>query len=100
MTLAVTFLKSLLADGPVAAEQVGKTAIGAGYSSITIERAKKKADIKAHKLGMKQGWVWSLPPEDHQKLPKNVTQLSEGLQANVMAFGKTEPYPTDDLEIF
>lgn len=97
---AVSFLKSLLSDGPVAVGQIRDDAKGAGYSWPTIERAKKKARIEADKLGMKQGWVWSLPPEDHQNSPKTITQLSEGLRAKVMAFGKTEPYPTDDLEIF
>ena len=97
---AVTFLKALLAYGPVAVRLIKEDARGAGYSWITIERAKKKAGIEAQKLGMKAGWVWCLPAEDRQTLPKIVTHLSEGLQANVMAFGKTEPYPTDDLEIF
>lgn len=97
---AVKFLKALLADGPVAVRLIKENARGARYSWITIERAKKKAGIKAQKLGMKVGWVWCLPAEDRQTLPKIVTHLSEGLQANVMAFGKTEPYPTDDLEIF
>lgn len=97
---AVTFLKALLAYGPVAVRLIKEDARGARYSWITIERAKKKAGIEAQKLGMKAGWVWCLPAEDRQTLPKIVTHLSEGLQANVMAFGKTEPYPTDDLEIF
>ena len=84
----------------MAVRLIKEDARGARYSWITIERAKKKAGIKAQKLGMKVGWVWCLPAEDRQTLPKIVTHLSEGLQANVMAFGKTEPYPTDDLEIF
>lgn len=104
---AVTFLESLLADGPVAVRSIKEDARGAGYSWITIERAKKKAGIEAQKLGMKEGWVWCLPAEDRQILPKNVTQLNEGLRANMTVFGKTEPHPTepksptdDDVEVF
>jgi putative DNA primase/helicase len=104
---AVSFLESLLADGPVAVRSIKEDARGAGYSWITIERAKKKAGIEAQKLGMKEGWVWCLPAEDRQILPKNVTQLNEGLRVNMTVFGKTEPYPTepksptdDDVEVF
>lgn len=103
---AVAFLESLLSDGPVAVRSIKEDARGAGYSWITIERAKKKAGIEAQKLGMKDGWVWALPPEDRQIIPKTLTQLSDDLQGKVMAFGQTAPYLTgprsrdDDVEVF
>lgn len=59
---AKLFLTSLLADGPLSVRNVRADAVGAGYSWRTIERAKKDAGIEARKLGLKDGWVWALPP--------------------------------------
>jgi putative DNA primase/helicase len=59
---AKLFLTSLLADGPLPVRGIKADAVGAGYSWRTIERAKKDAGIEARKLGLKDGWVWALPP--------------------------------------
>ena len=59
---AKLFLMSLLADGPLPVRGIKADAVGAGYSWRTIERAKKDAGIEARKLGLKDGWVWALPP--------------------------------------
>lgn len=59
---AKLFLTSLLSDGPVSVRRIKADANGAGYSWRTIERAKRDAGIEARKLGLKDGWVWALPP--------------------------------------
>ena len=59
---AKQFLTSLLSDGPLPVRGIKADAVGAGYSWRTIERAKKDAGIEARKLGLKEGWVWALPP--------------------------------------
>jgi putative DNA primase/helicase len=56
------FLTSMLADGPTPVRRIKADAIGAGYAWRTIERAKRDAGIEARKLGLKDGWVWALPP--------------------------------------
>ena len=58
---AKKFLMSVLADGPVTVRRIKADATGAGYSWRTIERAKRDAGIEARKLGLKDGWVWTLP---------------------------------------
>lgn len=58
---AMDFLRELLADGPLASRQVRSDAEGAGHSWATIRVAQKRLGIKAHKLGMRGGWMWALP---------------------------------------
>src|SRR5262245_21562558 len=58
---AETFLRELLADGPVPAKQVRADADAVGLAWATIRRAKERIGIKPHKAGMDTGWVWSLP---------------------------------------
>ena len=104
---AVMFLESLLSDGPVAVRTIKTDAMGAGHAWRTIERAKKKAGVIAQKAGLKEGWFWTLNPEDRQRPPNIATQNSGDLRVNVAVFGKPEPYPTepkapdaDDVEVF
>ena len=104
---AVMFLESLLSDGPVAVKTIKADAMGAGHAWRTIERAKKKAGLIAQKAGLKEGWFWTLNPEDRQRPPNIATQNSGDLRVNVAVFGKPEPYPTepkapdaDDVEVF
>lgn len=59
---AKAFLIALLSERPVSVKSIKQDAIGAGYSWRTIERAKKDAGIEARKMGLKDGWVWALPP--------------------------------------
>lgn len=73
---AENFLCDLLAAGPMPAKRIKADADGAGYSWITIKRAKKAAGIEARREGFGTGsvWVWELPAkgikkheEDHTK---------------------------------
>ncbi len=60
---AKLFLRGILADGPLSVRIIKADSTGAGYAWRTIERAKKDAGVEARKLGLKDGWVWALPPE-------------------------------------
>lgn len=104
---AMSFLKSLLVDGPVPVSQIKKDAAGAGYAWRTIERAKKRAGIEAQKVGMNAGWVWALKAEVRQSSTKAATQNDGCLQNNVAVFEANGPSKvqsvgpaTDDVEVF
>lgn len=58
---AATFLRDLLAYGPVAAKDIYKEAESAGYSRDTMKRTKSRIGAEAIKQGMQGGWVWRLP---------------------------------------
>jgi hypothetical protein len=64
---AKQFLTNLLAEGPVSSKQIKADAEGAGFSWRTIQRAQKALDIDACKGGMKEGWLWMLPPKSAKK---------------------------------
>ena len=59
---AVEFLKSFLADGPVAATEVRRNAKSAGLSKRTIDRAKKLVAVRARRDGFGKGstWLWEI----------------------------------------
>ncbi len=104
---AMEFLKSLLAEGPLAVAKIRKDASGAGYAWRSIERAKKKAGIEARKTGMNAGWVWALTDEARQSDKKSATLEDGCLQTNLAAFAKVESlqqHPEgssdSDMEVF
>jgi len=51
----------------VSSKQIRVDAEGAGFAWRTIQRAKKALDIDAYKGGMKEGWLWMLPPKSAKK---------------------------------
>jgi putative DNA primase/helicase len=61
---AEEFLLDLLAYGPVAAAKVQEQARAAGHAFATVKRAKAQMGVTARKLGMADGWAWSLPEGD------------------------------------
>ena len=77
---AKVFLTNLLTDGPVSSRQIRADAEGAGFAWRTIQRAQKALDIDAYKGGMKEGWLWILPP-------KNANMDEERQEKNVAHFG-------------
>jgi putative DNA primase/helicase len=77
---AKQFLTNLLADGPVSSKQIKADAEGAGFSWRTIQRAQKVLNIDAYKGGMKEGWLWMLPP-------KSAKKGEERQEKNVALFG-------------
>lgn len=64
---AEDYLRDILADGPMAAQEIMEIANQEGITIRTLKRAKKKLQIKAERLG-KEGerggghWCWALPP--------------------------------------
>ncbi|TSE26908.1 AAA domain protein [Tepidimonas sediminis] len=70
---AASFLRSLLADGPMPQRQVMVEASGAGYSEATIRRAKRMLGVEAARSGFGRSgtWVWALPAAiDDRESPK------------------------------
>jgi len=58
---AASWLRELLADGPVEAGEIRRAARDNGIAERTLWRAKKAAGIEALKTGFSKGWVWALP---------------------------------------
>jgi hypothetical protein len=60
---ARTFLRELLADGPLAVRKVFEEARKAGISEITLRRAKAREGVGTKKAGFHDGahWLWSIP---------------------------------------
>lgn len=65
---AIQFLKEVLANGPVPVKEVKASARSADISEPTLQRAKRKLGVVAHKVGghfgdgQEQRWDWELPP--------------------------------------
>ena len=68
---AVEFLRDLLADGPVASNDVKRQSREAGISERTLWRAKSQIGVIATKQGMEGGWTWELPKsaKDARSMP-------------------------------
>lgn len=58
---AVDFLIDLLAGGPVPSKRCQSEARDAGVAKRTLERAKKKLNVKSRKSTLAGGWEWWLP---------------------------------------
>jgi putative DNA primase/helicase len=84
---AETFLRNLLADAPMLAEEVKAAAREAGSRWATIRRAKEALGIVAVKRSMEGGWWWALPPDP----PEDAHPAHEDVQRETMStFGKNE----------
>lgn len=58
---AKDFLRDLLTDGAVSANEVKKHAKAAGIADRTLFRAKTDLAVKVEKTGFRDGWTWALP---------------------------------------
>lgn len=58
---AQAFLLEILSSGGRIASEVFEEAKGMGYSKSSIQRAAGNLKIVRRKMGMKDGWMWSLP---------------------------------------
>ncbi len=67
---AASWLRDLLADGPLPARQIQRDARDYGLTEKQVRRAREKLGIRPHKAGVRDGWTWALPPEDAPKVPK------------------------------
>jgi putative DNA primase/helicase len=80
---AKDFLVRLLADGPLPTKRIKREADEAGHTERTLKRAKAALGVKAHKAGMKDPWLWHLPPEGGQETPKGATTKARTPSAEV-----------------
>ena len=71
------WLRAILVDGPVAADEAIKRARADGIAKRTLDRASKELGIAKNKAAMTDGWWWSLPPK--------VTKVAEDSQVSTMA---------------
>jgi putative DNA primase/helicase len=55
------FLRCLLEPGPMRAADVFRDAKAHGYSERQMQRARSAIGARVDKLGMREGWEWSLP---------------------------------------
>jgi hypothetical protein len=61
----MTFLRGLLADGPVASKQVMADAKANGIAQRTLWRAKTELGVIAERAkGQTGAWYWMLPPAE------------------------------------
>jgi hypothetical protein len=63
---AMDFLQDILCTGPVSCKHINAGAKANGIKDRTLDRAKKRLGILTRKTGMKDGWIWELPPEERQ----------------------------------
>lgn len=70
---AKEFLLAELANGSVGAKSIKISSEHAGHAWRTIRRAKDALGVIAEKVGLKEGWRWSLPPK-MSKLPEDAQQ--------------------------
>lgn len=96
LTDAKQFLVDLLASSSMSVTSIKKEVDLAGFSWVTIRRAKKALGIKAKKCSMKGGWEWQMPVKEVStgEAAKNMKVLrnSEDAQLKEMSiFRKIEP---------
>ncbi len=58
---AATWLRELLADGPMAVTDVRRQAEDAGFNWRTVQRAKTDLHIRSHRDQVPGAWQWRLP---------------------------------------
>lgn len=89
---AESYLRDLLATGPVKSKQVKADSNDAGFAWVTIRRAQKKLGVEAYRDGegiaSKSAWFWRLPLGSSftnmlMKSPNTLTVKSEHLSKNV-----------------
>jgi len=73
---ADAWLARLLSAGPVKVREIQTAAKSAGISMRTVERAKKRLGVKAAKLDMRTGWIWTLPDKDRHKATAQSEQVT------------------------
>lgn len=67
---AAEFLREFLADGAKPVVELWETAKANGIGKPSLKRAKKKLGIIARKMGMADGWEWTLPPDESKPGPE------------------------------
>jgi len=60
---AGTWLECVLANGPKPAAQVEEQALAAGFSLITLRRARRELEVETYRTGFGTTWLWRLAGE-------------------------------------
>jgi hypothetical protein len=90
---AADFLRDLLADGPVAAQEAEQHGKDAGISSRTLRRARSQLGVKLTKAGYQGRWEWSLkdghvnPLESWPPFKNEFSQVKDGHLATLSKNG-------------
>jgi len=80
---AAAWLRELLAAGPVPVSQVRRKALDAGFSWVTVKRAKAVAAVEHYSTGRRAAWEWRLagacaPPDSNVDHPVEVIHIRKG----------------------
>jgi putative DNA primase/helicase len=98
-TEAEDFLRDKLSAGPVPAKEAEEHARALLIAPRTLKRARKKLGVISEKTGLKEGWIWHLPPEGHsttnrhsapeggQDTPKGANKSNGPLRHGLAPFG-------------
>jgi len=70
---AADWLREVLRDGPRLVKELEHEAREAGFTIITVRRAKSRIGVKSEKSGFGGAWQWILPP-DSTKSPKDIIE--------------------------
>jgi putative DNA primase/helicase len=90
---AEEFLQDKLCQGAAPAKDCEEDARALGIAPRTLRRARKKLGVIAEKAGLKEGWIWRLPPEGGQETPKAAIKNSWPSSANLAPFGGARANP-------
>jgi putative DNA primase/helicase len=66
--VAETWLREILANGPVLVRRIDSEAKEAGLSWTTVRRAGEGLGIITQKTGYEGGWAWRLPDEPGEEI--------------------------------
>jgi hypothetical protein len=99
---AATFLRELLADGPIATKDVRRHADDAGYAWRTVQRAMHRAGVESRRGGFGQPATWGLAASRATVAPVTPHSGSGANGANgVMAqMDGAETTPAGEVEAF
>lgn len=96
---AKAFLEEVLLDGAVDAMEIQRQAKQAGIADKTLRRAKKVMSIISKKAEFKGGWLWALPSEDGQKMPKVVIKKNGHIGGNLATFANSQPPEGEEFNL-
>lgn len=90
------FLRSLLADGPIAAKTIKADADGAGYAWRTVQQSATRLGVERRKEGMKGGWVWGLSGDEPARRRNEDAEDSSQIVRAPSAPSRGSDAPSDD----
>ena len=91
---AIEVLRTILADGPMAAKAAEREAYDAGVTRATLLRARKAAGVRSERvggLGKAGAWQWSLEPKALTESQRYSPSEGEYLSDSVSPLAEPEP---------